>query len=70
MTRGNGKTIGTRARRIEDPGLLRGRATFVDDIHLAGLLHAAQHTPVARPLSLLLLLHKRVGGCEAAAEPC
>ena len=27
--------------RIEDPRLLRGRAGFIDDIHLPGMLHAA-----------------------------
>ncbi len=27
--------------RVEDPRLLRGRARFVDDIHLPGMLHAA-----------------------------
>ncbi len=27
--------------RLEDPPLLRGRARFVDDIHIPGLLHAA-----------------------------
>ena len=27
--------------RIEDPRLLRGRACFVDDIHLPGMLHGA-----------------------------
>lgn len=33
--------IGERAKRIEDPALLRGTARFVDDIHLTGLLQAA-----------------------------
>ena len=33
--------IGERLKRIEDPALLRGAAVFVDDIHLAGMLHAA-----------------------------
>lgn len=35
------KTIGRRTRRLEDPHLLRGKARFVDDIHMDGMLHAA-----------------------------
>jgi aerobic carbon-monoxide dehydrogenase large subunit len=34
------KTIGKRILRIEDPDLIRGKARFVDDIHVEGLLHA------------------------------
>src|SRR5262249_53937727 len=30
-----------RVRRLEDPDLLRGKARFVDDIRLPGMLHAA-----------------------------
>ena len=41
MSQGNGKVIGARIRRIEDPALLRGNAVFVDDIHLAGMAHVA-----------------------------
>ena len=33
--------IGESLKRIEDPALLRGKGTFVDDIHLAGMLQAA-----------------------------
>ncbi len=33
--------FGRRVSRIEDPALLRGKALFVDDIDLPGLLHAA-----------------------------
>ena len=33
--------IGERVKRVEDPALLRGKALFVDDIHLTGLLQAA-----------------------------
>lgn len=36
-----GFLIGERIARTEDPPLLRGRGLFVDDIHLAGMLHAA-----------------------------
>jgi aerobic carbon-monoxide dehydrogenase large subunit len=35
------KTFGQRTRRLEDPNLLRGKARFVDDIHMVGMLHAA-----------------------------
>ena len=35
------RVIGTRARRIEDPALLRGKGRYVDDIELPGLAHAA-----------------------------
>ena len=34
------KTIGKRIPRIEDRDLIRGKARFVDDIHIEGLLHA------------------------------
>jgi carbon-monoxide dehydrogenase large subunit len=34
-------TIGQRTRRNEDPRLLTGRALFVDDVDLPGLLHVA-----------------------------
>jgi carbon-monoxide dehydrogenase large subunit len=35
------RTIGARIPRNEDPRLLQGRGSFVDDIRLAGALHAA-----------------------------
>ena len=35
------KVFGSRAKRLEDPALLTGRARFVDDIRMPGLLHAA-----------------------------
>ena len=35
------KQFGARVPRVEDPALLTGRARFVDDIKLPGLLHAA-----------------------------
>src|SRR5205085_4807978 len=34
-------SVGTRARRIEDPRLLRGAGRYAGDIDLPGLLHAA-----------------------------
>jgi aerobic carbon-monoxide dehydrogenase large subunit len=33
--------FGARVKRSEDPRLLTGRAQFVDDVHLPGMLHAA-----------------------------
>ena len=35
------KVFGSRAKRLEDPALLRGNGRFVDDILLPGLNHAA-----------------------------
>jgi aerobic carbon-monoxide dehydrogenase large subunit len=35
------RTVGERVRRNEDPQLLTGRAQFVDDIHIPGMLHVA-----------------------------
>ena len=35
------RTIGARIPRLEDPRLLRGRGSFVDDVHPAGALHGA-----------------------------
>jgi carbon-monoxide dehydrogenase large subunit len=35
------RLVGARVLRVEDPRLLRGRGTFVDDLHPPGLRHAA-----------------------------
>jgi carbon-monoxide dehydrogenase large subunit len=35
------KLVGTRVKRREDPRLIRGGATYVDDVKLAGMLHIA-----------------------------
>jgi aerobic carbon-monoxide dehydrogenase large subunit len=35
------KMVGARVPRLEDPRLLRGQASFVDDLRLPGVLHAA-----------------------------
>ncbi|MFL2669049.1 MAG: xanthine dehydrogenase family protein molybdopterin-binding subunit [Alphaproteobacteria bacterium] len=35
------KIFGTRAKRLEDPSLLRGRANFIDDIQFPAMLQAA-----------------------------
>jgi len=34
-----GSILGTAVRRVEDPDLLLGRALFVDDLQIDGLLH-------------------------------
>ena len=36
-----GRYMGARVRRNEDARLLTGRALFVDDVHLDGMLHVA-----------------------------
>src|SRR4051794_39119792 len=44
-----GRYTGTRVRRVEDPRLLQGRGTFVDDIVRPGMLHACfVRSPFAR----------------------
>ena len=35
------KLVGARVRRVEDPRILTGRGTYVDDMHVTGMLHAA-----------------------------
>ncbi len=40
-TAGAARYVGTRVARVEDPRLLTGRGTYVDDISLPGMLHAA-----------------------------
>src|SRR6201988_5170563 len=35
------KLVGKRVRRREDPRLIQGRATYVDDIKIAGMQHLA-----------------------------
>ncbi len=37
----SGSLIGTEVRRVEDPDLLVGRATFIDNLRIDGMLHAA-----------------------------
>jgi carbon-monoxide dehydrogenase large subunit len=40
--------VGARVRRINDPRLLRGEGRYVDDVHLAGMVHATLlRSPVA-----------------------
>ena len=60
--------IGDRVKRIEDPALLRGKAVFVDDIHLAGMLQAAflrSPHPHAKILSIDTSAAKAVAGVHA-----
>ncbi|MDQ3990440.1 MAG: molybdopterin-dependent oxidoreductase [Actinomycetota bacterium] len=43
-----GSLIGTAVRRVEDPDLVRGLGTYVDDLRIEGLLHLAfVRSPVA-----------------------
>ena len=40
--------VGARVRRVNDPRLLRGEGRYVDDVHLAGMVHATiVRSPVA-----------------------
>jgi carbon-monoxide dehydrogenase large subunit len=58
------KWFGAEVKRTEDPALLTGRGRFVDDIHAAGMLHAA----FARsPFSHARL--KRIDATAARAAP-
>ena len=41
MTETRGPYVGRPMKRVEDPRLIRGIATYVDDIRLPGTLHAA-----------------------------
>src|SRR3954466_7915021 len=44
-----GRYTGPRVKRVEDPRLLQGRGTFVDDIVRPGMLHACfVRSPFAR----------------------
>jgi carbon-monoxide dehydrogenase large subunit len=45
------KLLGARVKRVEDPRYLTGRARYVDDIHLPGMLHMSLvRSPVAHAL--------------------
>src|ERR1700719_963406 len=53
------RLFGARVARVEDPALLTGRARFVDDVKLAGMLHGAfMRSP--HP-------HARIRGIDTAA---
>ncbi|HVU73614.1 MAG TPA: xanthine dehydrogenase family protein molybdopterin-binding subunit [Mycobacteriales bacterium] len=56
---GTTRAVGARINRVEDPRLLTGRGTFVDDIQLPGMLHAYfVRSPVA---------HARITGIDTSA---
>jgi carbon-monoxide dehydrogenase large subunit len=40
VIRGTARAVGARVSRVEDPRLLTGRGTFVDDVVLPGMVHA------------------------------
>jgi carbon-monoxide dehydrogenase large subunit len=54
-----GSLIGTEVRRVEDPELMRGRGTYVDNLRLEGVLHLAF---VRSPLP-----HARITGIDTSA---
>ena len=58
------QAVGERIKRNEDPRLLTGRALFVDDISLPGMLHVAF---VRSPYAHALI--KKVDVSEAARAP-
>jgi aerobic carbon-monoxide dehydrogenase large subunit len=53
---GAGRAAGRAVRRVEDPDLLRGRGTYVDNLRIAGTLHLAF---VRSPLA-----HAVIGGID------
>jgi carbon-monoxide dehydrogenase large subunit len=58
LTSAAGRYVGARVDRTEDPRLLTGRGTFVDDVTRPGMLHACfVRSPVARA---------RIGAVETA----
>ena len=58
------KVFGSRAKRLEDPALLRGKARFIDDIRLAGTLHAFFAPDLEREL-----IGKHIFGVPADKQP-
>ena len=62
------KLIGQRVKRREDPRLIQGRGTYVDDVKLAGMLHLAfKRSDVAhgRILSIDTSAAEAIDGVEA-----
>ncbi|WP_028921053.1 xanthine dehydrogenase family protein molybdopterin-binding subunit [Pseudonocardia acaciae] len=53
-----GSILGTEVRRVEDPELIRGQGTYVDNLDIPGALHA---TFVRSPLA-----HARITGVDTA----
>jgi carbon-monoxide dehydrogenase large subunit len=65
------KLFGARVKRVEDPRFLTGRARYVDDISLPGMLHAAfLRSPVAhgRIVSVDALQARRLDGVHAVVD--
>src|SRR5437588_7020185 len=63
------KLVGPRTKRREDPRLIRGRATYVDDVALVGMQHLAfKRSDVAhgRIRSIDTAAAKAMAGVEAA----
>jgi len=62
------RSVGARVLRREDPRFLTGAGTYVDDIHLPGLLHAAfvrSSQPHARLRSIDVAAARRASGVAA-----
>ena len=62
------KLVGQRIKRREDPRLIQGRGTFVDDVKVAGLLHLAfKRSDIAhgRILSIDISAAQAMDGVEA-----
>ena len=62
------KLVGMRVKRKEDPRLIQGQATYVDDVKLTGMLHAAfkrSDLPHARILSIDTSAAEAMEGVEA-----
>ena len=62
------KLVGQRVRRREDPRLIQGRGTYVDDVKLAGLQHLAfkrSDIPHGRILSIDTSAAEALDGVEA-----
>ena len=62
------KLVGQRVRRREDPRLIQGRGTYVDDVRLAGLQHLAfkrSDIPHGRILSIDTSAAEALDGVEA-----
>src|SRR5437763_16686282 len=53
-----GSILGTEVRRVEDPELIRGAGTYVDNLDIRGTLHLAF---VRSPLA-----HGRINGIDTA----
>ena len=62
------KLVGQRVKRREDPRLIQGRGTYVDDIKLAGLQHLAfkrSDVPHGRILAIDTSAAEALDGVEA-----